>query len=392
MFIGGGHSDVPMIVSSRKLGYRVITSGRNSNSVAHEYSDEYKYFEDYCDYNAVFELVEQVGPDAIIPCADDLAAITCAKVAENLQIPGHDSYPAALLLHTKSEFRKLQYQLNLPTPKFIQLEDRNGAKDYLNQSKETVLIKPVDCSGGKGISRCTANEDITSISKKVEVAFNASKSKKVVVEEFINGSKHGASTFIESGKVIFLVTDDERYDYEEYAVSSAFIPSSVSESVEADLRRSVEAIAGHLNLADGLFHLQFVIKGTTPYIIEVMRRTPGDLYVELVDHLTENRYSESIVKYFSGQCVNSISKTPRKCILRQCVYSEQSGIFTGIDYSKPLKRHLVRNFALTKTDSTISTVSPIKHAIALFQFKDSQEMYDMIGEMESMIRVKIENE
>ena len=243
---------------------------------------------------------------------------------------------------------------------------------------------------GKGISSSAANETASAIEGKVATAFNSSKSRRIVVEEFIDGTKHGATTFIESGKVKFLVTDDERYDYEKYTVSSASIPSSVAKCVEEDLRKSIEAIAVNLNLVDGLFHLQFIINGTVPYIIEVMRRTPGDLYVELIDRLTKNIYSESIIKYFSGCNAEPIPKAPGKFILRQCVHSDQNGIFLGISYSDSIKQNLVKSFVLTKANSFISGVSLIKHAIAIYEFEDSKNMHGTIAGMESFVKVKME--
>ncbi|NIV10430.1 MAG: phosphoribosylglycinamide synthetase, partial [Aliifodinibius sp.] len=71
-----------------------------------------------------------------------------------------------------------------------------------------------------------------------------------------------------------------------YLVSAASTPGIVPENAVKDLCRQSEKIAALLSLGTGIFHIQFILKENKPYVIEICRRAPGDLYVSLVKHAT----------------------------------------------------------------------------------------------------------
>ena len=52
------------------------------------------------------------------------------------------------------------------------------------------------------------------------------KAGRIVVEEFISGSRHGFSALLRAGRVVFHFADDEHYHLSPYLVSAASTPSS----------------------------------------------------------------------------------------------------------------------------------------------------------------------
>ncbi|MCQ4833318.1 hypothetical protein, partial [Hungatella sp. SL.1.14] len=61
-------------------------------------------------------------------------------------------------------------------------------------------------------------------------------------------------------------------------VSKGSYPASYknAEYIVKTICEEIEKIAAELNLVDGLLHLQFIVSNGAPYIIEVMRRAPGN--------------------------------------------------------------------------------------------------------------------
>jgi len=92
-----------------------------------------------------------------------------------------------------------------------------------------LIIKPVDLTGGKGIS--TINH-IAQAKPALEKAFSASPAKRIIVEKFITGSRHGFSAFLHDGHVVFFFSDNEHYFKNPYLVSAASTPSIVSSAIE----------------------------------------------------------------------------------------------------------------------------------------------------------------
>jgi hypothetical protein len=66
-------------------------------------------------------------------------------------------------------------------------------------------------------------------------------------------------------------------------------------------------LAAELGMVDGLLHTQFIAEGDNFWIIECMRRCPGDLYGSLVERSTGVDYTSMFVQPF----VNEPYMTPR---------------------------------------------------------------------------------
>ena len=94
LIAGGGYADIPLILSAKKLGYYVITSGNRPNELGHKYSDEYKKA-DFSDPDAIFNLSKDLKVSAICACCNDFSALSAAYAAEKLGLPGHDPYRVA---------------------------------------------------------------------------------------------------------------------------------------------------------------------------------------------------------------------------------------------------------------------------------------------------------
>jgi len=145
---------------------------------------------------------------AICPCSNDFSAISSAYAAEKLNLPGHDSYETSLIIHHKDRYRKFAIDNRIPSPYAEGFSEPAAAIRFAKNISPPVLIKPVDLSGGKGIAKITDKKDIE---KSVNRAFTISKSKRIIIEKFLEGSRHGFSAFIRNGKVVFHFSDNEHY-------------------------------------------------------------------------------------------------------------------------------------------------------------------------------------
>ena len=296
LIAGGGYADIPLIKAAKSLGYYVITSGNRPEELGHKVSDEYRPA-DFSDPEAMLDLARGIGIDAICPCCNDFSAISSAYVAEQLDLPGYDSYEISKLIHHKDSYRKFAIENGIPTPNAKGFDNFEDALSSIDDFRLPLIIKPVDLTGGKGITKIN---DQLEARDALEEAFAISKLGRVVVEEFIEGSRHGFSAFIRDGKVIFHFTDNEHYYLNQYMVSAASTPSTVPESVVKELVSQSEKISELLSLKTGIFHVQFILREDEPVIIEICRRPPGDLYIKLVEHATGVDYPSWIVRAFCG--------------------------------------------------------------------------------------------
>jgi len=384
LIAGGGYADIPLIKAGRKLGYYVISSGNRPDELGHKYSDQYQKC-DFSDQKALLALARSLKIDAICPCTNDFSALSSAYVAEKLGLKGHDSLQVTKILHHKDKYRTFCKENKIRAPK---------AKDYMEPQKAIkdldsfdlpVIVKPVDLTGGKGITRIDSKDKA---SQAINNAFNISKNKRIVIEEFIHGSNHGLSTLIVNKKVKFYFADNEHYFINKYMVSGASTPTSVSKKNIKSLIEELEKMASILKLKDGILHVQFILNNNTPYIIEICRRPPGDLYVDFVTHATGINYAAFIVKSFTGASIADIEHTePNGYHTRHCVMANTPGKVKNIVFDKLIQSKIIDKFMWCKKGDVIKNHLVQKCGIVFLSYDSKKDMLKTTCKLNNFIKV-----
>jgi hypothetical protein len=83
-------------------------------------------------------------------------------------------------------------------------------------------------------------------------------------------------------------------------VNSSHLSVDLPGDVIQGLRRCLETLALALNLTSGLVHTQFLLQGKEFYLVEMMRRCPGDLYATLIEKSTGVDYAGIYAAAFCG--------------------------------------------------------------------------------------------
>ena len=387
LLAGGGYADIPLILSAKKLGYYVITSGNKPDELGHKYSDEYK-MADFSDCEAIFNLAKTCEVSAICACCNDFSALSASYAAEKMGLPGHDPYKVAQIIHYKDLYRKFALENGIATPRALGFTNKKDALTGIKSLSFPVIIKPVDLTGGKGMSTISNMEEAETA---IEKAFAISRMKRVVIEEFIAGSRHGFSAFLVDGKVVFFFSDNEHYFLNPYMVSAASTPGVVPSSAEKKLCADSEKIASLLSLKTGIFHIQYILKGVEPIIIEICRRAPGDLYIKFVELATGVDYPSWIVKSSAGMdCSGLIHAEPRGFYTRHCVMSATAGRVQDILFDDSIKEQIIDEFMCWKKGDVISDVMTAKFGIVFLKFQSQDEMIEKTEHMQELIRVVTE--
>lgn len=385
LIAGGGYADIPMIQAAQRLGFHVITSGNRPDDLGHLYSDE-SYLEDFSNKQAMLKVAEKLKIDAICACCNDFSAITASYVAESMGLPGHDPYDTSLILHHKDSYRQLARNHGIATPNAMGFGSIDSALKVLHQFRFPVIVKPVDLTGGKGISKVVSED---SAKGALGNAFEISRVKRVVVEEFLEGSKHGLSTFIRDGKVVFHFHDNEHYYLNPYMVSAASTPGVVPVSAINQLCQTAEKISALLNLKNGIFHIQYILVGTEPVIIEICRRPPGDLYTRFVQLATGVDYPACIIRSASGMDCGFIThKEPKGFFTRHCVMLSRVGYLRNVNYDPSILDNIIEQFMWWKPGDQISDYLTQKLGIVFMKFQSKEEMLDRTERMQSLIRAE----
>ena len=386
LIAGGGHADIPQIEAAKKLGFYVVTTGNRPNELGHKYSDEYIQ-EDFSDPEAMLALSTKLGIDAICACCNDFSAISAAYVAEKMGLKGHDSYETTKLLHHKDSYREFAIENNIASPFAKGFNNINLALEGIKEFTFPVIVKPVDLTGGKGITKVY---DLAEAIEAINKAFSISREKKIVVEEFIVGTHHGFSTFLRNGKVVFFFSDNEHYFKNPYMVSGASTPSIANENVEKMLCAESEKIASLLSLRDGIFHIQYILRDDKPIIIEICRRPPGDLYTKFVKLATGVDYPAWIVKASAGMDLSQLEFMRSKgYFVRHCVMADKIGKVNNITFDESIKNKVIEKFMWWKKGDLVDDVLISKFGIVFLEFESMDEMLNLTACLPDLIKVEV---
>ncbi len=385
LLLNGSHAEIPLILEAKKSGCHVTTTGNDRAGIGHAYADE-NFFGDYSDCEFVYNLAKKLNVDAIISGCNDFAYISAAYACDKLNLPGHDTYENACIIHNKKSFRDVMKILDLPAPKFAMCNSIEELSYACEQIKFPLIVKPTDLTGGKGVRVCRNETELE------EAFLNAQKVTRkpsILLEKFIDGSNHGGNFFIRNQKVLRSFFDDEQYYQNKYLVSGASSPSSLSQSTMYQVILYVEKIAKHLNLVDGNFHVQFMVeKDGTPILTDPCRRAPGDLYVRLIELSAGFNCAQEIVRAESGLPVEIGNQSVHRFIARECIMTDRCGIFEDVLIAPIVKDKIVDKMIWARPGDKIENILTYKAGILFLEFGDSAEMQRIARNFHESVRIK----
>ncbi|MDF1882103.1 ATP-grasp domain-containing protein [Sulfurimonas sp. MAG313] len=378
LILGGSHRDIPLIKASQELGYFVITLGDRDYYLGHEYSDK-NYKINFNDLNKVREIIKKENIDYLIPGSGEASYLNTVKLAHELNIGNFDTLETAQLVHNKWKFKKFCLKHKISTPKgYIYTSE-----DTLQDLDFPVIVKPTNLSGGRGVS-------VVKSPKELETALKSAKevSDEVFVEEFIEGELIAYSVFLQYQKIIYGFTGKDATYLNPYLVTTAY-PISLDEKVLKKLKKDIENLSESLNLVDGMFHLQVIIKQKVPYIIDVTRRIPGDLYPDLIEYCDKIQYSKAVIKAYIGVPIEDefIPKATKDFIIRHCVMPSANGIYKELTIDKKINTHIIHKLNLIPENTQIKDF--LHTQLEIIFIKINKENLLMLNNLNTLVRPSI---
>lgn len=298
LLVGCNFSAAPLLGALKRRGLSVAVCGNIEGDTCHQAADR-SFYIDYSDRLALLELVRQQAFDFLVPTGNDCSYLVSAWVAEKLGYAGFDPYKRALDLHTKASFRRLSVAVGLKGPRHWIVQEGTALPSPL---PFPLLVKPSDNFSGRGVTKVDKPE---ALEKALVEARRHSREGRLVVEEFVEGQLYSHSAFVRKGRIITDFFVDEFCTVYPYQVNCSNHPSRLSLHLKEQVRAQMQGLVVSAGLVDGLLHTQFISDGDRFWIIEVMRRCPGDLYSRLIWHATAVDYADLFIRPFIGEEISA---------------------------------------------------------------------------------------
>ena len=222
LLLCSSHNDFGVIRALRKLGYYIIVTGNRPGLPGQKWCDEF-IEADYSDKELILSIAKEKKIDAVIQCCNDFGVYTATYVAEQLRLPGYDSYDTCLTLHNKDLFKAFCKKYDILSPLSEGFSMYDEAESYLRKALYLIIIKPTDCSAGNGVSMASNYDEAKTA---LSLAFGKTKVGRVVIEPFVRGSQHGFCTFLKDKKVVNICSNNEYSFINPYRVEIDTFPAS----------------------------------------------------------------------------------------------------------------------------------------------------------------------
>lgn len=377
LLLNSSHNDLGLIFGLKKLGCKIVVTGSIKGLIGEKYCDKYIQA-DYSDMELILSIAKKEQVDRICACCNDYGVYTASYVAERLGMPGYDSYETVCNLNNKDKFKKLAKKLDIITPWTESFYEKDSAVRFVERTKDyPLIIKPSDCSAGNGVTKVDTKENAIAA---INYAFDKSRNGIIVIEKYVVGTQHGLCTFLVNQKVSAICSNNEYSMINPYRIEIDTFPADNWEQAAEILVPEIEKIASHLNLVDGIFHLQYIMADGKPQIIEVMRRAIGNMYSVLSDRLTGIQWD-----YWEARARCGLDCTDFPTSIRQegflaykAIMADRNGVIDKIDMPKEYENYIFYKCILKRQGDVITNYKSELVGLLFFVFSSREKMRQVL--------------
>lgn len=393
LLLGGSAQQVIAIETAKKLGYFTILCDFLIDNPGQYVADKF-YLVSTTDKDAIYKVAKEEIIDGIIAYASDPAAPTAAYVAQKLGLPGNP-FESVETLCNKDKFRDFLSKNGFNTPKAKGYGSIDEVND-IDQYRLPIIIKPVDSSGSKG---ATVLHDLEKLNEALEFAFSFSRSKRIIIEEFIE-KKHsyliGGDIFIQNGKVILWGLLNCHRDNR----VNSLVPVGKSYPLELEsldvehVKETLQLMVDKLNIKFGAMNVELIVdKNNLVWPIDIGPRNGGNMIPDLLGLIFNINIVEMSVLSAMGQNINTNINEGLPYYATHNLHSNKSGIFKGIEYSKALKNYMIKECIYKNCGDKVEYFDNAAKALGIIflKFENRENMQLILSNIHKHINIILEN-
>lgn len=395
LLLGGSKQQIVAIEMAKKQGYYTILCDYLTENPGQYYSDEF-YCVSTTDKQAVLDIAREEKVDGIVAYGSDPAAPTAAYVAEKLSLPTNP-YKSVDLLTNKDKFRTFLEEHEFCTPKAKGYSSVEEARNEIGEFKLPVIIKPVDSSGSKGVSKLV---NVDRLEEKVKIALGFSIKKRIIIEEYVemSGYQVAGDGFTVDGQLTFRCFANDHFNQSglnPYVPISASFPYDNSKEIHDKIHNEIQRLFNLLEMKTGAYNFDVrVDEEENIYIMEVGPRNGGNFIPQVTKYATGVDMLKYTIKAAMGEDCKEIKMSePKGFWSYYAIHSPKSGVLSEIRINEQVKK---KNIVESHLNYKIGDKVPAFHGangsigILIMKFDSMEEMLNMMDYSDSWIEVVVE--
>ncbi|WP_332648203.1 ATP-grasp domain-containing protein [Lysinibacillus sp. 54212] len=396
LMLGGSQSQVPAIKAAKDMGLYVIITDYLEDNPGKYFAHE-SYNVSTIDKEGVLALAKTLEVDGIVCYESEAAAPTAAYVAEKLGLPSNP-YKSVEILTYKDLFKEFLRENNFNVPRAKGYHSLEEAIADFDNFKMPVLIKPVDSSGSRGVSKI---DSIDFLQEKVERALSFSRKKRFIIEEYIekDGYQVGGDGFSVNGKLVFRCFSNEHFPtpaVNSFVPSGSSFPCNLSDHIQDKIHNEIQRVLDLLKMQTGAYNFDILVDNKeNVYLLEIAARNGGDWLPQVIKYATGIDLIEYTIKGAMGNdCSDLTLIHPRGFWSSYAINSLNGGIFKGVEIHQGMKENNLVEHEITKNDGDAVfafTGANRKVGTLLLKYSSMKEMLEKMDSMGDWVQVIVED-
>ena len=286
LIMGGPALACEIVKEAKNMGIQTLVTDWYpvSKSPAKEIADEYAMVST-ADVNAVVDLIKNKKVDGVITGFTDSTLKYYQKVCELAELPCYATSEQIDITTDKKKFKQLCKKFDIPVVEEYNINvDENINK--ISSIEFPVIVKPVDNSGGRGISICKNKEELITAYRR---ALNFSESKNIIIERYINAKEATVFYFLNEGEIILTGIGDRhtrrsQKDVIPLPVAYTF-PSIHTNTYLNEINEKVIKMFKSIGMKDGIVFIQTFVEDGRFIFYEMGYRLTGSLEYKLMERI-----------------------------------------------------------------------------------------------------------
>ena len=263
---------VQAVFGLKESGYKTIMINCNPETVSTDFDIADRLYFEPLTFEDVMNIIELENPDGVLVQFGGQTPLNIANKLKKCGVNIIGTDPESIdLAEDRKKFGDVLVKLNIPAPQWGTATSIKSALDITNKIKYPVLIRPSYVLGGRGMEIVYNDKELKTY---VEKATMISGDHPILIDAFLEDAYEFDVDALSDGKEVFIAGIMQHI--EEAGIhsgdSACVIPAY---SLTSNARKTIESYTKNLALelkTIGLINIQFALKDSTIFVIEVNPR------------------------------------------------------------------------------------------------------------------------
>lgn len=307
--VGASHFQNPLIEKAKEMGCETHVFAWECGDVGEKTADFF-YPISIIDKNAILEECRRIGIDGICSIGSDLANIAVGFVASELNLVCN-SVDAIYRSTNKHAMRETFAVAGDPSPWSVLA--REGERCDISDARFPIIVKPVDRSGSRGITKLTSS---TGLQEALQEAYENGFRKEAVVEQYVTGEEFSVEFASWKGCHTFLALTKKYTTGAPHFIETGHLePAQIDDALCVRISETIKHALNSLGIEYGASHAEVMVDETgSVWIVEIGSRMGGDcIGSDLVRLSTGIDYVGAVVDIALGEQPDLAPRSPGLC-------------------------------------------------------------------------------